>query len=306
MFTPLSSVLYGMLLLAASSAPSDKPPLPTCETGTRHIELEADTPGQSAEICIRPGLSLSLLFDATLARVDIEGRERFRRVDEGAAFLSLVASEALHDGDRIPVRVSFQSDSAPTSASFTLVVHPSQAERQVEVARHERTVASYRQGERQARAEAQQCQEEMARFRAESGGRGGLADLILHDVLGSNGVTVRKLDAAQHPGLPLYTHRVISYRAVGNKQQGRVAVELDLTNSGTTAWTPAGAALVDPTREHLADMKVWPLEPLPPGKRGRLVVEMDAAEDEAQGPFTLKLWDEQGREGALLDGVTFP
>jgi hypothetical protein len=37
----------------------------------------------------------------------------------------------------------------------------------VEVSRHERTVASLRQGEQQARAEAQQCRDEKARLQAE-------------------------------------------------------------------------------------------------------------------------------------------
>jgi len=88
-------------------------------------------------VCIRPELSLTLFFDARLARVDVEGRERFRRVKLVDDTLTLVASEALHDGARVPVTVYFEDGAAPTRATFVLVVHPSQAERQVEVSRHE-------------------------------------------------------------------------------------------------------------------------------------------------------------------------
>jgi uncharacterized protein (TIGR02268 family) len=305
-FTLPSTVLSGILLLAVPSNPDTRRPLPVCETSTRHIELEADAPGDTPEVCIRPGLSLSFFFDVKLARVEVEGRERFRRVDEGAASLSLVASEALPDGERIQVTVYFQSEAAPTRATFLLVAHPSQAERQVEVSRHERTVASYREGEQQAREEARQCREEKARLQAESGGQGGLTALILQGWLGKR-VTTRLLTGViQRPGSSIKEQSTITYRAVGLEEQGRVAVEVEFINRGTAPWTPAGAALMGTEREHRMGVKVWPLDPIPPGEPGRIVVELDAAEAEARGTFTLKLWDEQGREGAILDGVTFP
>lgn len=51
---------------------------------------------------------------------------------------------------------------------------------------------------------------------------------------------------------------------------------------------------------------MWPLEPIPPGKPSRLFVETDAADGETRGTHTLRLWDDQGHEGASLDGMTFP
>jgi hypothetical protein len=56
--------------------------------------------------------------NAKLARVDVEGRERFRRVKVVDDTLTLVASEALHDGERVPVTVYFQDGVAPMSATF--------------------------------------------------------------------------------------------------------------------------------------------------------------------------------------------
>ena len=307
MLTLPSVVLYGMLLRTVPSTENAGPSLPTCETGTRHVELLADSPGQAPEICIRPGLSLTLFFDTRLVRVDIEGRERFLRVEEAPASLSLVASETLHDGDRVPMTVYFQSGAAPTSATFTLVVHPSQAERQVDISRQERTAASYRQGEQQARAEARQCQEEKARLQAEVGGRGGLTDLILQGWLGEKGVSAKKLARlVARPSSYLETRQIISYRAMGDGREGRIALEVVLFNNGTAPWTPAGATLAGTERGQFMGLKVWPLEPIPPRKKGRLVVEMDAQGQDAQGVFTLELRDEQGREGAIIDGVTFP
>ncbi|MFE8597330.1 DUF2381 family protein [Archangium violaceum] len=303
MFTLSSTALLGLALFTAPVEATERAPLPTCEAGTRYIELTADTPSKTAEVCIRPELSLTLFFDAKLVSVDVEGQERFRRVKLVDDTLTLVASEALHDGERVLVTVYFEDGAAPTSATFVLVVHPSQAERQVEVSRHERTVA-----EQQARAEAQRCREEKARLQAECSGQGGLMGLIVNRWLGKKGVVARELKAVtSRPGDPLAAWKVISYRAVGPDGRGRVAVEMELFNWGTVTWTPSGAALVGSKHEELTGLTVWPLEPIPPGKSKRIVVELNAAESEARGTFTLKLWAaEAGAEGLALGGVTFP
>ena len=308
MFTLSSTALLGLALFTAPAEATERAPLPTCEAGTRYIELTADPPSKTPEVCIRPELSLTLFFDAKLARVEVEGRERFRRVKLVDDTLTLVASEALHDGERVSVTVYFEDGAAPTSATVVLVVHPSQAERQVEVSRHERTVASLRQGEQQARAEAQQCREEKARLQAECSGQGGLTGLIVNGWLGETGVVARGLkDVTSRPGDPLAAWKVISYRAVGPKGRGRAAVEVELFNRGAVTWTPTGAALVDSKREELMGLTVAPVKPIPPGESQRIVVELDATKLETQGTFTLKLWGGQGgAEGVTLDGVTFP
>jgi uncharacterized protein (TIGR02268 family) len=308
-FALSSTALLGLALLAAPTDATEQVPLPTCEAGTRYIELYADAPSQPPEVCIRPELTLTLLFDAKLARVVVEGRERFRRVKVVDDTLMLVASEALHDGERVRVTVYFEDGAAPASATFVLVVHPSQAERQVEVSRHERTVASLRQGEQQARAEVQQCQEEKARLQAECSRQVGLTGLIENGWLGEEGVPARwfKKEVTRRPGDSLVAQQVISYRAVGPKGRGRVAVKVELLNTGTVPWTPTGAALVGSKREALTELTVWPLEPIPPGRYGSITVEMNATRNEARGTYTLKLWaGEAGAGGVTFDGVTFP
>ena len=308
MFALSSTALLGLALLASPTDATEQVPLPTCEAGTRYIELYPDAPSQPPEVCIRPELTLNLLFDAKLARVVVEGRERFRRVKVVDDTLMLVASEALHDGERVRVTVYFEDGAAPASATFVLVVHPSQAERQVEVSRHERTVASLRLGEQQARAEVQQCREEKARLQAECSRQVGLTGLIENGWLDEESVIAQRLKkVTQRQGDSLVARKVISYRAVGLEGRGRVAVKVELRNTGTVPWTPTGAALVGSKREALTGLTVWPLEPILPGKYGSITVEMNATESEAQGTYTLKLWaGEAGAGGVTLDGVTFP
>ncbi|MFY0571128.1 DUF2381 family protein [Archangium lansingense] len=309
MFVLSSTALVGLTLLAAPVDAAAQTPLPVCEAGTRYIELTADAPSKPSELCIRPELSINLFFDAKLARVEVEGRERFGRVKVVDDTLTLVASEALHDGDRVPVTVYFQDDAVPASATFVLVVHPSQAERQVEVSRHERTVASLRQGEQQARAEAQQCREEKARLQAECSRQAGLTGLIENGWLDKTDVVARWLkEVTSRPGDPLYAEEVISYRAVGSKGRGRVAVKVVLFNPpDMPSWTPAGAALVGSKREELMGLAVWPLEAIPPGEVRSITVELDAMESEARGSYTLKLWAGEAGAGSVnLYGVTFP
>jgi uncharacterized protein (TIGR02268 family) len=308
-FALSSTALLGLTLFAAPVDAAAQTTLPVCEAGTRYIELTADASSKPAELCIRPALSINLFFDAKLERVEVEGRERFRRVKVVDDTLTLVASEALPDGERVPVTVYFQDDAAPASATFVLVVHPSQAERQVEVSRHERTRASLREGEQRARAEAQQCREEKASLQAECSRQAGLTGLIENGWLDEKDIVAKviTLNVTQHPGDSLVAQKVISYRAVGPEGRGRVAVRVKLFNPGAVAWMPTGAALVGAKQEALTGLTVWPLEPIPPGRFRNITVEMNATESEARGSFTLKLWaGEAGAGGVNLDGVTFP
>ncbi|PTL84586.1 hypothetical protein DAT35_05815 [Vitiosangium sp. GDMCC 1.1324] len=301
-------VLLGLTVLAAPADATERAPLPTCEVGTRYIELTADAPGKAYEVCMRPELSISFFFDAKVARVELPGRQRFR-VLEGEAGFGLLPVGEFRDGERVPVTVYFEDGAAPVSATFLLVVHPSRAERQVMVSRQTRTLASYRQGEQQARAEAQQCREENARLQSECSGQGGLTGLIAHEWMGDKGIVAQVItgNVTLRPGHVLDKRKVTSYRAVGPEGRGRVAVQVELFNLGTVAWTPAGAALVGARHEELAGLMVWPLEPIAPGRSGSITVELEAMKSEARGTFTLKLWGaESGAGGVVLDGVTFP
>ncbi|ATB28395.1 hypothetical protein MEBOL_001842 [Melittangium boletus DSM 14713] len=290
------------------SEASEQVPLASCESGTRYIELEADAPDKEHVVCIRPDISTNVFFDAKVARVELAFRERFQ-VLVGEAGLGLLPMPAFRDGDRVPVTIFFGDGAAPASVTFLLVIHPYEAERQVMVFRHPRTLASYRQGERQARAEVQQCLEENARLQSERSGQDGLTALIAHAWMSQNGVVARLItsDVIQRSGGSLAAEKIISYRTAGPSGLGRVAVQVKLRNQGVVAWTLVGAALVNSRNASLSGLTVWPREPIPPGESRDITVEMDATENEARGTFTLKLWaGEAGAGGVSLNGVTFP
>jgi uncharacterized protein (TIGR02268 family) len=308
-----SAALLRLVLLTAPLEADARSPLPACEPGPRHLELRAETPQRTHEVCIHPGLATSFFFDARLARVELSGRERFR-VMEGAWGFTLVPTQALSDGERVPVTVYFQDGAAPESVTFLLVVHPSEAERQVEVTRHLRTLASLRESEQQARAEARQCREDKARLEAECSGKVGLRGLIAQGLLGEGGIAYKDIakDVISRPGNTLQSMKARSYRSAtghleGGREVVRLAVEQELHNNGSTPWTPAGAVLLGPRRAEAKVLGVWPLEPIAPTSSNRVVVEVEVTEEAARGTFTLKLWSQEGGgRGELFDGVTFP
>ena len=306
MFTLSSATLLQLVLLAA--------PLPACESDTRRLELTVDTANEVHEVCIHPGLTTNILFDTRLGRVELAGRERFRVVLQGENALTLVPTRALTDGERVPVTVYFLDDAAPESVTFRLVVHPSKAERQVEVTRQPRTLASYREGEQRALEEVRQCQQEKARLEVESSGQVGLLGLLAQELLGETGVPSKHLEKSisAHPGNTLTVAKAHSYRSDTRRVEGghkvvRLAVAQELRNNGDTPWTTAGAVLMGPQGVEWKALGVWPLKPIAPGERRRVVVEVEVTEEVARGTFTLKLWSqEEGGRGELFDGVTFP
>jgi uncharacterized protein (TIGR02268 family) len=74
------------------------------------------------------------------------------------------------------------------------------------------------------------------------------------------------------------------------------------------AWEADGAALVGPGGHELRVLPVWQEAPITPGQNVAklVIVEAEAQGHEAQGTFTLKLWDRGGTRTVILDRVTFP
>ena len=313
MFAISSAALLSFVLLTSPAGARGQSPLPRCESGTRHLQLTADTPRTAHEVCIRPGLSSSFLFNVKLTRVEVPGQERFRLLKDETGFL-LVPSRDVKDGERIRVTVHFQEGVTPASITFLLVVHPAEAERQVEVTLQPRTVASYQEGEQRALEQVQRCQEDRARLQAECVGQVGLRGLFAQGLLGKEGVPskdIKQLMSA-HPGNTLTSGTALSYRADTERMEEghkvvRLAVVQEFHNTGRTPWTPAGAVLVGPRGEEWKALGVWPLKPIAPGKKQRVVVEVEATQEAARGTFTLKLWSQEGSGAVeLFDGVTFP
>lgn len=247
------------------------------------------------------------LFDSEVSRegLTLEGRERFALVDAGLTVLRLIPSEKVSAGERLKLTVRFQDGAAPASATFVLLAHPARSEAHVEVYRRKRSVETYQEEVRQARIEAEKCREENERLRAERSAPDGLTGLISTKVLSGWGVEFRDVtkDVTQSPGGAVGKHYVRTYRAAR-----RVAVEVFLVSRGDDQpWTAKGATLRGKANEELKVLQVWQSGPVAPGSDApRVVVEAEAASESPQGPFTLKLWDEDGRRTVTLGSVAFP
>lgn len=76
---------------------------------------------------------------------------------------------------------------------------------------------------------------------------------------------------------------------------------------GAAPWTAEGAALTNKLGQTLRVLPLWQSEPIASTSRHlRVVVEAEASEEEARGPFTLKLWEAGGKRTFTLGNVTFP
>lgn len=299
-----SSVVFLWLLLMTEGAAAQGNMVPG--NGARRIELGADDVGALTEIAVSPGLSTVILFDSELAQegVDLAERGVFSIVDVGRMTVRLVPSAKVIPGEKLRVSVRFRDGAAPPGASFLLTVHPARADSLVEVYRNTRTVESYQQEAREARAATLRCQQENSRLVSEHGAPGGLAGLLAVGGVDANGVAgriVTKTISADAKSA-LQPFIVQSYRS-----NGRVAIEVSLKGlRGTLPWIASGAALRGLPGTELKVLRIWQESPIAPDGKGRVVIEAESSAESARGPFSLKLWEADGPRTVTISNVTFP
>ncbi|QSQ24394.1 DUF2381 family protein [Pyxidicoccus parkwayensis] len=305
-----ASFLVLLLPVLLSGPVSAEPAFKPCQTGVHHVELPVTVPEEPVQVCISPGQTTIINFDGALVSgsLSLEGADRFTLAEPGLSTLKLVPSEKLAVGERLRLTVRFQDAAAPTSAALLLVVHPAQATPLVDVHRQSRTVESFRQELGARDAQLRQCQEENTRLRAESTSAHGLAGLQALGLLRIDTPFEARDNSKSAKGSPasalLLGGIVRSFRAAE-----RVAVTMSLRNpEGAAAWTAQGAKIVleDKRGVELKVLEVWPREPIPPGRTLKLVVEAEAPDVNAKGPFTLRLWEAEGGRTAIVQGVMLP
>ncbi|MFP2923769.1 DUF2381 family protein [Pyxidicoccus sp. 3LG] len=311
MHASYSTAVLVLALLAGADAASQSHSVPW-NGGVHAVELTAEPTGQEPEILVGPTLSTTFTFDAELLRdpsgkdmVMLEKREAFALVDVGQTTLRLTPSDKLEAGSRLRLSVRFKDGAAPSSAAFILVVHPARAERFVEVYRESQSVDFYQREARVARLQAERCQEELERERAERALPGGLAGLIASGMVDSKGVRIRTLTevVTRAPRNALVTMRILSYRSAR-----QVAVEIFLENpEGSRTWTTTEAMVMDKKGRELKVLPPWQSGPVASGgNRQRVVVSAEALPEDAQGTYTLKLWEPSTGRTFILSGVSFP
>jgi uncharacterized protein (TIGR02268 family) len=292
-----------LMLMALSAAPTEASGGgPPCAEGERRVEWQEDAPGRVHEVCVSPGWATTFFFDARVERLELEGPERFQ-VLKGEEGFSLRLKEKLPEGTRLALTVHLQGE-AVWSLSFVLRVQAARGERQVVASRAPRTLDSYREGEKQARAELRQCQQQKERLQADCEGPGGLLGLLVKKLMNKHGVRGQLLKRSlQGDALSLEEGR--SYRSLA-----RVAVALWWRNPGAVARKVTRVVLVGPQGEEVRPLNVWLPEPLPPGESDIVAVEWEATAVQASGEYTLQLWGEGGEGEAEwrmeVRGVRFP
>lgn len=300
-----------LLLLCTSSSARAQSPLDSWQmTKSPRLVVTPEMARQSQEAHISPGRTLTLVFDTPVRRegLKLRERERFREMSlsEDGLLLSLLPLGELPLGERLGLTVDFTDGAAPVSLDFTLVVSP-QAEAQLEVYRQPRSAASYQREAEETQLQLSQCQAELRKEHAENERPPGLLGLLAVIQLGKAGVHGKDI-ATQltSPSGTLDVRQAFSYRAAekGESPFMRLAVDVRLSNNSPLPLRPARAQFVGPGGSWQAE--VWAPTPLAPGEQGRVLVEVARPGLEAPGTYLLKLWDEEGRQLAVLSGVTFP
>lgn len=271
-----------------------------CED-VRRIELALASTAVAQEICVSPGLTTSLRFEAP-AIVDLQDEVRFEEVVRDRRLLTLMPPPDMAAGERLRLTVHFEGEPSSSGLTLMLVGHSGRATHQVEVYRDERTRESLRQELQQERARSARLREELARTRALLGQSGGLRSLIASGKMGFSGVQTQtlKLEVPGPSDGGILWGSGTSYRA-----DGSVAAEVWLRNSGLEPWRVAGGSLVDARDVERKGMKFRQEEVIAPGEQKPVIVELDASDTQARGELTLTLWDAAGRT-IVLPKLTFP
>lgn len=278
----------------------ESPSEAACEDVQR-IELALAPTSVAREICVSPGLTTSLRFDAP-AIVDLQDEVRFEAVVRDRRLLTLMPPPDMAEGERLRLTVRFEGEPPSSGLTLKLVGHSGQATHQVEVSRDERTRESLRQELLQERARTTQLREALARTQALLEQSGGLRSLIASRTMGRRGVLAQELTlkVSEPPESGLSWESGSSYRT-----EKRVAAEVFLRNSGPEPWRVAGGSLVDVRGVEMKRLKFRQDEVIAPDQLKPVIVEVDASFEQARGELTLTLWDAAGR-GITLPRVTFP
>jgi len=306
------SIVALALLLNLSSMAQSSPT--SWQTGIRRVELSAESSGEAFEVRISPGIATVFVFaDAELLRetegglaMELERRESFARVEGAETMLQLVPSDALRAGDALRLSVRFKSGALPARASFSLVVHPVQAERLVEVYRNARTLESYHQELLGTRDEVQRCHEQLAQLRALHGGPGGLAGLLAPGLVDTRGVVGRNLSKAaiQSRADSWDVRQIHIYRAAH-----RLAVQLRIQPGGPdnpAPWMPEGATLTNRRGEQLRVLSVSQNAPSEAaGENWVVIVEAEAPVEWTPETWTVRFWEGATGRTATFGNITF-
>jgi len=297
---PCPPALLLALLLLGMSATAWAQPSP-CQTGVRRLELEGGS-APPPEICISPGLTTALLFDRELASpVELEGRARFERVEGLGKAMLLVPSAKLSPGERLRLTVRFTAAEGPPSATFVLVVHRDEAERQVEISRAPRRPEACQAELERKEAELQRCLHASDSAPLQDK-QDSLARLLATEAIERDRLLARTLSfqaPSLAPGTALQVMRLKLHRI-----RTRIVVEVMLSNvDPVKPWQAGGALVTARSGKELEPLAVVQPAPLEPGGFASVWVELESPVGGFPESYTLQLWDEARARSLTLPGL---
>jgi uncharacterized protein (TIGR02268 family) len=300
MSAAFSTAVLVLTVLTHAPEAGAQPSVLECAEQKLRVELPPQTSGRTWEICANADSPVVLVFDPPLparARVDMMPEARLV-ASQGLELLTFLPVPSYQPGERTTVTVHFEDALEPESVSFVFVGHSDRAVSQIRITRHARVP---KPGEQQVLSHGE-CLDELARLRSETGRFDGLRSLLATELMNRTGVSSRFVSKAS----PLEGSALKFMQAATYRSKRRVAVEVKLHFLQGEPWTVAGALLMGSKGEQLTSLPPWNTGPLgSSAKEGWVVVEFEATKEQAQGVFTLNIWDESGRTAAVGE-VSFP
>ncbi|WIG96098.1 DUF2381 family protein [Myxococcus sp. SDU36] len=290
---------WGVLWAAAGQAAA----LDTPGTGTsvRRIDVQAGMLVTPPEVRISPGLSTTLFFDARIRpeQLVLEGRERFQRFGVTEDHLVLVPSSTFREGERLRLEVRFHDGAVPERAVVVLVVDSARAERQIELYRHARSAASYRQEVEELRAEMLRLERQVQQLQRSRAGAEYTRESVVADVRDEGTLIIQKWAVRKVTG-DVAPWRVGFIRLSPRWAALRLKPPKEVAWDG---WRAVGVALTDAQGKRMRTLPPWQEGPVDPDGHRPVIIIVDEPESVDRGRYTLELWDEGRKRTLKLEGL---
>ena len=159
----LPGILLFLSLLAANNTPPEQHP---CKQDSPRVTIDAEPADSPSRVCIGWKSAIMLSFDSPIKEAYVMESNQ-AQVTFSGRLLTLITTQLVAPGTELHLKVMFESDEAPLTATLLLVVHSSEMTRRVDVKRRRRTMGSYQEEVRELRLKNVQLQKELERLRSQ-------------------------------------------------------------------------------------------------------------------------------------------
>lgn len=292
--------------LLASPAQESAPSFAECESAAPRVDLLPEPAGEPPKACISANLVTVFSFNADMNRdlVAVQGRERFESFVVADRMIVLKPKSHLMPGERFLLTVPFLDGAAPVSATFLLIAHPALATRQIDVFRRARSLEAYQQEAQEARAEVAQLKNRVKQLENQALTKGGLADLLLNDLVGELGIKAKELGYLNGwHGDALEVNDCLSVHAAHSR---RVALSLRISQPQPQEWSIKEIFLADDHGGVFRPFTWLGQGPIPPSNAEyEIILEWEFTGSEAARSFTLVVVGNDGRT-VRVGRIVFP